>query len=101
MDTSGLTLAALFSAAAIAPAALIIREFVELLKAVFPALSARVSGAVQAFFASAVLYLIAYAAVGARTPEGGFQAFLAWLGVAVAAVGINAAVDHVAAVKAP
>jgi hypothetical protein len=99
MDTSGLTLAALFSAAAIAPAAFVVREFVELVKTVFPALSARVSGAVLAFYASAVLYLATFAAAGDRTPEGGFQAFLAWLGVAVAAVGINAALDHVAAVK--
>jgi hypothetical protein len=47
-----------------------------------------------------VLYVLAFAAGGPFTAEGGFAAFLAWLGCAVGAVGINTVVDHVAAVRA-
>jgi drug/metabolite transporter (DMT)-like permease len=99
MDTT-LTLAALFTAAGAVAAAAVIRQLIELLKAAFPMLSARVSGAIQAFVAAALLYLLAFLAVGPFTPEGVFAAFLAWLGCAVGAVGINAAVEHVAAVRA-
>ena len=99
MDAT-LTLAALFTAGGAVAAALVIRQLVELLKAVFPPLDARVSGALQSFVAAAVLYALAVAAVGPFTPEGGFAAFLSWLGCAVGAVGINTVVDHVAAVRA-
>jgi hypothetical protein len=100
MDAT-LTLAALFTAGGAVTAAVLIREWVELLKGVFPAISARVSGEILAFFSAAVVYILAFAAVGPFTPEAGFQAALAWLACAVGAVGINATVDHVVAVRAP
>lgn len=90
-----LTLAALFTAAGTVAAAAVVRQLVELLKAVLPTLGEKVSGALQAFVASAVLYVLAFAAVGPLTPDGGFVAFLSWLGCAVGAVGINATLDHV------
>jgi hypothetical protein len=96
-----LTLAALFTAAGAIAAAAVVRQLVELLKAVFPLLDARVSGAVMAFIGAGALYVFAFAATGPFTAEGGFAAFLAWLGCAVGAVGINATVDHVTEVREP
>lgn len=90
-----LTLTALFTAAGAVAAAAVVRQLVELLKAVLPTLDAKVSGAAQAFLASAVLYVLAYVAVGERSADGLFLAFLSWLGCAVGAVGINATLDHV------
>ncbi|HEY5276948.1 MAG TPA: hypothetical protein VIK38_10545 [Coriobacteriia bacterium] len=96
-----LTLAALFTAGGAVAAAAVVRQLIQLLKATFPMLDARVSGALQSFIAAAVLYILAFAAVGPFTPEGVFGALLAWLGCAVGAIGINAAVGHVDEVRNP
>lgn len=100
MDTSGLTLASLLLATGAVPASLVVRQFVELLKTTFPPLDARVSGAVQSFVASLVLYGVAFGFAGDHTPTGAFVAFVAWLGCATAAVGVNSTIDHIAAVRA-
>lgn len=95
------TLAAILLGAGAFPAAAIIRQLIELLKAVFPSLDAKVSGALQAFILSAVLYVFAYVAVvGANaSAESAFAAFLAWCACATSAVGINSSLGHVRAVR--
>ena len=94
-----LTLAALFTAGGAVAAAAVIRQLIEVLKVAFPALDARLSGASLSFILSLVLYSLAWAAVGARSPEGIFLAFLSWIACAVAAVGINSTVDHVQEIR--
>jgi hypothetical protein len=89
-----LTLAAILTAAGAVSAALLVRQTVELLKAVFPKLDATVSGALQSFVLTGVLYVAAFVTVGDHTPEGVFVTFLAWLSCASSAVGINAVWDH-------
>ena len=93
MDT--LTLAGLFTAAGAVAAAAVVRQFVQLVKFAIPAIGDKVSGALQAFVVSAALYVLAFASVGPFTPDGVFLAALSWLGCAVAAVGIDAALGHV------
>jgi hypothetical protein len=98
MDVN-LTLLALFTAGGAVAAAAIVRQLIEVLKVAFPALDARMSGATLSFLLSLVLYGLAYAAVGERSAEGVFLAFLSWLACAVAAIGINSTVDHVQEVR--
>jgi hypothetical protein len=89
-----ITLDALFTPAGQATAAVLVRQFVEVLKVAIPALDAKVSGARMAVVVSAALYLLAALGVGVSTPEGVFQAVMAWLSVSAAAIGVNAAIDH-------
>jgi hypothetical protein len=89
-----ITVAALFTVAGAAAAALIIRQLVELLKAVIPALDAKVSGALQAFVLSAALYLFAAIALPVQGADGVLLAIVSWLGCATAAVGIDASWTH-------
>ena len=77
-------------------AAGIITALVQLLKAVFPALDARVSGAVMAFTFSAVLYVLTAVSVGVPTLDAGLVIFAAWLACATSAVGAYATITHVA-----
>jgi hypothetical protein len=91
---ASLTLDALFTAAGAVAAAAVVRQLIELLKAAVPALGAKVSGAAQAFAFSAVLYVLAFLAVGPFTPDGIFMAILAWIGCATAAIGINSSLGH-------
>lgn len=95
-----LSLSVVLTAAGAVTAALLVRQIVELLKAVFPALDARVSGALQAFVLTGVLYVVAWVAVGDRTGDGVFVAFLSWLAAATSAVGINASWDKLRAPSA-
>lgn len=90
MDT--ITFEALFTAAGAGAAALVVRQVVELLKAVLPALDAKVSGALQAFALTAVAYAAAIAVVPAQqTPNGILAAIVAWVTCATAAIGIDQA----------
>ena len=82
----------LTAAGAVSAAA--VRQLVELLKASFPLIDARVSGASLSFALTFALYAFAWYAVGAHTPDGFFIAFLSWLSCATSAVGINAAWDQ-------
>ena len=88
------TFASLLEPGGVITAAVIITTLVQLLKAVFPTLDARVSGALLAFVFSAVLYVLAAFATGADNLDEGLLVFLAWLSCATSAVGIKSAVSH-------
>ena len=91
------TFASLLTPQGIITAGVIVTTLVQLLKGVFPTIDARVSGALLAFIASAVLYLLAGVATGVSTLDAGFVVFAAWLTCATSAVGIKASVDHASA----
>ena len=93
-----ITFAALLEPAGVVIAAGIITTLVQLLKSVFPPLDARLSGALMAFLASAVLYLLAGLATNVSTLDAGLAVFLAWLSCATSSVGIKATADHVTSV---
>ena len=78
-------------------AAAIITVLIQLIKSVFPAIDARVSGALMAFVLSAVLYVLTALAVGVVDANAGLTVFLAWLSCATSAVGIKSTADHVQA----
>lgn len=84
-DTQVITLVALLTAQAVA--ALLVRQFVEVIKAVFPKLP--LDGRQQAFLFSALLYVVVFFAAANISLAGGFTAFMAWLGCVTSAVGIN------------
>jgi hypothetical protein len=70
--------------------ALVVRQLVEVLKAVFPLLNAQVAGSLQAFVVTLVAYVVAVIVTPAiQTPDGVLQAIIAWVMCAVAAVGID------------
>lgn len=94
MEFEGITVASLFAAAGAGAAALVIRQIVELIKGVFPAIDARVSGAIQAFVLSAALYVLAAIALPVEGADGILLAIVSWLTCATAAVGIDAAWSH-------
>lgn len=91
----GLTLATILLGAGAFPAAAVIRQLIEVLKVAFPSIDANVSGARQAFLLSLILYVVAWLAVGDRSPEGAFAAVLVWLACATSAIGIDSALTHV------
>lgn len=89
---TGLTIDALFTAAGAGAAALVVRQIIELLKAVFAGLDAKVSGALQAFVLTAALYLLAIVATPAQqSPNGILATIVAWVTCATAAIGIDQA----------
>lgn len=98
-----MTLSTLLSPEGIVPAAALVTALIEVLKASFPALSARVSGALMAFLISAALYLLAGIAGAAPTADGAFLVFASWLACATAAIGIHGSASQIAktASKAP
>lgn len=89
-----ITFAVLLTAAGAGVAAAIITTLVELLKAVFPVLAARMSGAALAFFLSFILFFLASIATDVRTLDQGLVVFLAWLTCATAAVGVHSTLRH-------
>jgi len=88
------SLASLLTPGGIIIAGLVVTTLVQTLKGVFPAVDARVSGALLAFIASAILYVFVGLATSVATLDAGFVVFMAWLACASAAVGIKASVDH-------
>jgi hypothetical protein len=102
-DPSALTFAALVTPPGMVTAAGFITTLIQLLKGVFPGLDAKVSGALQAFFISLLLYIATGAVLFSNGTFQNADAILwiigAWLGVATGAVGIKAAFTH--AVNAP
>lgn len=94
MDPTSITLASLLDPPGIITAGVIVTTVISLVKGVFPVLDARVSGALMAFIASAILYVFVGLATGVSTLDTGFVVFSAWLAVASTAVGIKATVDH-------
>lgn len=91
-----ITFEALFTAAGAGALALVVRQVVELLKAVWPALDLDVSGALQAFILTAAAYVAAVASVPVmQTPNGVLAAIVAWVTCATAAIGIDQAWNRV------
>ena len=91
-----ITFASLLTPEGIVIAGGLITSLVELIKRVLPTIDARVSGALQAFILSAVLYVLAGIATSVGSLDAGLTVFMAWLACATAAVGINSTVTHVA-----
>jgi hypothetical protein len=85
----GLTFAILLTAAGTGVAAALITGLVSLVKSVFPALDARLSGAALAFIGSLILYVLAGIAVGVDSLDEGLVVFVSWLTCATAAVGVH------------
>lgn len=83
-----ITFASLLTAAGAGVAAAIVTSFVELVKQALPP-AANWNGAVLAFAASGVLYVLAGVSTGVSTLDAGLGVFLAWLTCATAAVGIH------------
>ena len=90
------TFASLLTPEGVVIAAGIITGLVSLLKAVFTKLDEKVSGALQAFVLSAILYILAAISIGVASLDAGLGVFLAWLACATSAVGIYSTVQHVA-----
>lgn len=90
----GTTFASFLNAAGAGVAAIIITSLVQLVKTALPSIGERVSGALMAFVASAVLYLLTAVATGVSTFDSGLNVFLAWLTCATAAVGAYSVVRH-------
>jgi hypothetical protein len=90
-----ITFASFVTPPGVIAAAAIITGLIQLIKAVFPAIDARVSGAAMAFVGTAVLYGVTAAALGIADANAGLTLFLAWLSCATSAVGIKAVSDHV------
>lgn len=93
------TFADLITPAGIAVAAALIVSLVQLLKTVFTKLDQAVSGATLAFVLSAVLYVLTAIALRGEGQisgaDGYLGIFLAWVSVAIGAVGIKSTFDHV------
>lgn len=98
----GVTFESFLTPAGLVIAAGILTGAIQLIKATFPALDARVSGAVMAFFLSLVLYAATGFAVPPHSPNDVLALVLAWLGCAEVSIGIKATADHyVATQQAP
>lgn len=72
----------------------LITAFIQLLKAVFPIIDATISGAVQAFLLSAVLYLVTALVVGLADANAYLTLIASWLACATAAVGVHSTVKY-------
>jgi hypothetical protein len=96
MFEQGVTFATLLTPEGVVTAAALVTTLVALIKAVFPVVNAKVSGALMAFVLSAALYVLAAASVGTGSLDAGLTVFLAWLACATSAVGIHSTATHVA-----
>lgn len=90
-----MTFASFLTPQGVIVAAGLVTVLVQLIKTVFPAIDARVSGALMAFVLTAVLYLITALATAPSTWDAGLVLFAAWLSCATSAVGIKSATAHV------
>lgn len=93
------TFADFLTPAGIVVAAGIVTALVELIKGVFPVVDDKVSGALQAFVITGLLYVFTALAVPPPDPNGALTIFLAWLACATSAVGIKSATAHARAVS--
>lgn len=91
-----ITFASLLTPEGIVIAGGLVTSLVELIKRVLPTIDEKVSGALLAFVLSAVLYILAAVATSVGDLDAGLVVFTAWLACALAAVGVNATVTHVA-----
>lgn len=90
-----ITFESLITPAGVVVAAGIVTALVQLIKGVFPVIDEKVSGALQAFVLTAVLYILVAVTVPQESVNGLLAVFLAWLSCATSAVGIKSTVDHV------
>ena len=72
----------------------LITAFVQLLKTVFPVIDAKVTGAVQAFVLSALLYLVTAIVVSPDGPDAYLTIIASWLACATAAVGVHSTIKN-------
>lgn len=88
----------LVTPAGVVVAAGLIVGLIQLIKASFAGIDARISGASLAFFLSAVLYVLVALALRSEgaitTADGYLGVFAAWLTAATSAVGIKASFSH-------
>ena len=72
--------------------------FVQMIKGLFPTLDAKVSGALQAFFFTSLLYIITAVVLAGNgtllSPDGFLWVFAAWLTCASSAIGVKAGFTH-------
>lgn len=72
----------------------LITAFIALLKSVFPAIDAKVSGAIMAFILSAILYLVTALVIGLPDADAYLTLIASWLACATAAVGVHSTVKY-------
>lgn len=75
-------------------AAPLVKVLIDVLKAVFPGLASKVSGALMAFVITGALYVLTALALLPLTPNGGLNLFAVWLTCAAATVGVNSLQRH-------
>ena len=92
MDTP--TFAAFLSPEGIVIAGGLITAFVQLIKTVFPVIDTKVTGAVQAFVLSAILYIVTAIVVSPDSPDAYLTIIASWLACATAAVGVHSSVKY-------
>jgi hypothetical protein len=85
----------LITPAGIVAAAALIVSLVQIVKAAFPAIDRRVSGALLAFVGTGVLYVAAGFVLPSSGPDQLLQVFAAWVAVAGLAIGIKSGAGHV------
>lgn len=90
-----MTFEALITPEGIAAAGALTTTIIALLKSTFPAIDARVSGAIMAFGLTAVLYGAGVAVVGLADPNAALTWISAWVACATVAVGVHSTVSHV------
>lgn len=72
----------------------LITALIQLVKTTFPLVDAKVSGAVMAFSASALLYVVTAIVVGVGTPDQALTIIASWIACATAAVGVYSSVKY-------
>ena len=90
-----MTFQELITPAGIIAAAALIVSLVQVIKAAFPLVGERVSGALLAFIATGVLYALAAWVLPHGEPDQLLQVFAAWVAVAGLAIGIKEGGTHV------
>lgn len=79
----------------------VIRQIVEVVKGLWPALDAQVSGLRISYIVAGILAALAFAFGTDHTPDAGLGAFWAFLAWATSAAGVNATIDKLQQRKSP
>jgi hypothetical protein len=88
------TFASFLSPEGIVVAGGLITALIQVVKVTFPLVDAKVTGAVQAFVLSAVLYVITALVVGVDSPDAYLTVIASWLACATAAVGVHSTAKY-------
>lgn len=91
MDTNP-TFSSFLTPEGIIVAGALITALVQLAKTVFPIINEKVSGAILAFSASALLYTATALVVGISTPDAALTVLASWIACATASVGVYSTV---------